>query len=370
MRDVAGVADETAEEASESFVSLGKAVAAIGIGKLLGDALEMGDALTELSQISGLSTTKLQELAFAAREGGGTIDDVADAAREMQLRLQEAADLGSGPAVDALRLIGLEIGELPLDDANVAFELLRQRISEVEDPAQRLFIQEELLGGASERLNSLLSLTAVEMSEVRREAHELGQVMSEETVEATNAAADALERAKQGATNLAGETVLLTEKGHDFLDPLRAIGRGLAFWREEEDEVNESVQRTSERVPLARRAIEDYETAASTQAATSERLNRAIDAGALGLDAYTDALVRANREMDAANAKAATLTAHLSDIVGAIGAADLGTLGGELGDVLSTRGAVGPTRELLPRELPTGPVADEDTGRNFPGGVL
>ena len=55
----------------------------------------------------GLSAEALQEWGYIAEQSGGSIEDVADAAREMQLRLAEAAELGTGPAIDALEILGV-----------------------------------------------------------------------------------------------------------------------------------------------------------------------------------------------------------------------------------------------------------------------
>ena len=117
----------------------------------------------------------------------------------MQLRLAEAAALTSGPAVDALNLLGLSLEDLEGLDAPGQFDLLRNSISEVEDPAQRLFLAEELLGGSSERLQGLLSLSSDELARLRQEAHDTGQIMSGETVNALADTGVAFDRIKAPA---------------------------------------------------------------------------------------------------------------------------------------------------------------------------
>lgn len=133
-----------------------------GIGALGATGIQAGAELQELSTISGLSVESLQKLGAAAKAGGGNVEDVADAAREMQLRLAEATKLGSGPAVEALQLLGITLEDLAGLSVDEQFLLLRDAISGVVDPAERLFIQEELLGGSTERLNSLLTISNAE----------------------------------------------------------------------------------------------------------------------------------------------------------------------------------------------------------------
>ena len=169
----------------------GLVAGAIGLIKSrIGDARE----LRNFAQIAMVSTTFLQENAIALRRTGAEQDDFIDGLREMQLRLSEAAALGSGPAVDALKLVGLSLSDITGLDAPEQFDLIRKRIASIEDPARRLFVAEELLGGSSERLQGFLALTAEQLAEYRREAHETGQVLSEDTVADLLAAGEAWDK--------------------------------------------------------------------------------------------------------------------------------------------------------------------------------
>ena len=150
--------------------------------------------LRNFAQIAQVSTTFLQENAIALRRTGAEQEDFIDGLREMQLRLAEAAALGSGPAVDALQFVGLTLEDIIGLKAPERFDLIRKRIAAIEDPARRLFVAEELLGGSSERLQGFLALTAEQLAEYRREAHETGQVLSEDTVADLLAAGEAWDK--------------------------------------------------------------------------------------------------------------------------------------------------------------------------------
>ena len=191
---------------------IGAALTALGalIAKGAGTAQE----LREMSIISGLATDDLQAMSDAAKAGGGSVDDVADAAREMQLRLAEAAKLGTGPAVDALKLLGLTLDDIPLRDTNAAFALLRDRISRVEDPATRLFVAEELLGGSVERLNSLLAISSDELDGHRR----LTEAEIETAARAQAAFTDVAEAVETLSVLLAEELAPVLESITDHVD--------------------------------------------------------------------------------------------------------------------------------------------------------
>ena len=147
FEETGGVAGELAEKFSGlgPLAIAGAATAAVGGVVALGDAL-LGRAseIQELSTISGVGAETLQRWGAAARESGGSAEDVADAARELQLRLAEASSLASGPAVDALNLLGLSLEELEGIPVDEQLALIRDRLSEVHDPAQRA-----VLGGGA-----------------------------------------------------------------------------------------------------------------------------------------------------------------------------------------------------------------------------
>ena len=93
--------------------------------------IELEKELRPMVERSGLAAESLQALTEAAKRAGSEdgLEGVTDAAQELQLRLAEAATMGSGAAVDALDSLGLigggshrgePRGELPDDDHRVA----------------------------------------------------------------------------------------------------------------------------------------------------------------------------------------------------------------------------------------------------------
>lgn len=185
---------ESLAGASPLAVAGAAAAAGAALVGFVADTLDTASNLQDLSDRSGLSAESLQVLGRVAQQSGGDIEDVADAGREMQLRLAEAALDGAGPAATALGHLGLSIADLQGLDAAATFELLRDRLSEVEDPAHRLFLQEELLGGSTERLNGLLSLSADAYAEHADAIRQAGILTDEQTAKADQAA-DALAEA-------------------------------------------------------------------------------------------------------------------------------------------------------------------------------
>lgn len=156
---------------------------ATGLALMVRGQIESRVEFANLARNAQVSTDAIQTWGNVAEQTGGSAEDVADAMREMQLRLAEAAELGSGPAVDALNILGVSLLDLEGLDAPAQFALLRDSISDVEDPAQRLFLAEELLGGSTERLQGVFSATRTEVENLTRAYEESGNRVSEEGIQ-------------------------------------------------------------------------------------------------------------------------------------------------------------------------------------------
>lgn len=184
----------------------GIAAAGVGIGvNLVKDMLEASVEIDNLANIAAFGAEELQVLANVARASGGSIEDVADASREMQLRLAEAAELGSGPAVDALNLLGVTLDELDALTPAEQFDILRDKLSAIDDPARRTFLAEELLGGSSERLAEFLALSSEEFDKQTQAMLESGKVMTDEQIAKNIEAAAAVQSLKDSVGGVTQE---------------------------------------------------------------------------------------------------------------------------------------------------------------------
>ena len=223
------------QQASLGLGSLAKLTAGAGaaaLGALAVSAISSARELEQLGNIAGVSGSHLDLLGKVAQTSGGSAEDVADAFREMQLRLSEATQLASGPAVDALRLLGLSADDLAHLPAVEQFDLLRDRISAVVDPADRLFAAEELLGGSSERLAAIIGPTAAEFDSLTDAMVESGRVMGDQTIQRLADASRSIDEMKDQLTILVGEGLAVAIDAFEasipainaFIDTLLEIG--------------------------------------------------------------------------------------------------------------------------------------------------
>jgi len=129
----------------------------------------------------GLTTEELSRLQFAASQYGVQQDAVVDGLKELSLRTDEFVKTGKGPGVDAFNSLGLSAQELNAasDDTAALFELVRSRVDDIQNAAERQRVVDELFGGqAGEQFAEFLSISTSEFERLNTLADELGVTIS------------------------------------------------------------------------------------------------------------------------------------------------------------------------------------------------
>lgn len=142
------------DETNKNTLELGKWAAALGatvapyvaIGAAVYGAIEkygaMAQQLKDLSYQTGLSTTKLQQLQYAATLSGANFDRVSMAVGSMNLKIAESADKTS-TAAKAFTGLGINPSGKSPDEI---FEEIASALIKIEDPTKRAVLANELLG--------------------------------------------------------------------------------------------------------------------------------------------------------------------------------------------------------------------------------
>lgn len=160
----------------------GQLAAAFGtaaIGAMVKKSVDFADKVNDLARKTGVSTTKIQEFAFAAAQSGTTLETVANSFVKIQ-DAQGKAMIGTLTSVEAFQRLGFSMEEVQRMDAVTIFEKLARKFKEVKPTAQDvsdLF----LIMGKSGKENFRLLTEGLE--DMQRAAHELGAVMDKETVQ-------------------------------------------------------------------------------------------------------------------------------------------------------------------------------------------
>src|SRR5579885_1790805 len=175
--------------------SLGKGLFGIGAGlgtpmataaKLFADA---GSDLVDMSQRTGASVEALSELGYAAEQSGSDLATLEGGLRKMQKAVVAAAN-GSDSAVATLSQLGLTAQQLQRLSPDQQFELIADRLAQIQNPAERAALAMELFGKTGTSLLPLMTNGAEGIIALRQQARELGLVMSTEDAQAAEAFGD------------------------------------------------------------------------------------------------------------------------------------------------------------------------------------
>ena len=150
-----------------------------------GEVAAYGDNIDKMSQKMGLSAQAYQEWDAILQHSGASIDSLLPSMRS----LTTAAETGSA-AFDKIGLSQEAVAGMSREDLFAATIAGLQNVS---DESERTYLASQLLGRGASELGPLLNTSAEEVEEMRQRVHELGGVMSDESVKSAAAYQDALQ---------------------------------------------------------------------------------------------------------------------------------------------------------------------------------
>ncbi|HNW87999.1 MAG TPA: hypothetical protein PKJ47_13815, partial [Candidatus Limiplasma sp.] len=178
----------------------GAIVAAVSIAtvKKIGDAFvamgEKADAIDESSQKLGLSKKAYQEWAYVLSQNGGNIESFGVGMKT----LQNAMAQGTKATEEAFTKLGLSSSELKKMTPEDALAATIKAFQEMPASAEKTALAMDLFGKQGMELMPTLNQTAESTEALKKRAHDLGLVLSDEAVEAGGKFADNMETLKLG----------------------------------------------------------------------------------------------------------------------------------------------------------------------------
>lgn len=148
-----------------------------GLQRAIGSSLEMADGLQTMADRVDLSTTRLQELRFAADETNSSAE-VLDSSLERFARRLGEARAGTGPLSSVVQELGIRT-----DDAGEAFLDIADAIANAEDSSDRLRIAQAALGEQGRELVDMLRLGRDGLDDMGREARETGRIIEADIID-------------------------------------------------------------------------------------------------------------------------------------------------------------------------------------------
>ena len=224
------------------FAAVAAAVAAAGtaLAKAAVDAAAYADNILTSSTVTGISTEKLQEYAYAAELVDVSVDTITKS-HAKQIKSMKAAQDGTKLMVDAYAQLGVEVTNLDgsLRDGETVYWEVIDALGKMENETERDALAMQILGKSAQELNPLIEAGSEKMAELATEAHEVGAVLSDEALGSLGEFDDSIQRLKGSAgaagnalgTVLLPELMTLTTGGAEllteFTNNLNATGGGL-----------------------------------------------------------------------------------------------------------------------------------------------
>lgn len=151
--------------------------------------LENGDALSKLSDRTGVSVESLSELSYAATQSGASMDDLQNGFSGMA-KMMLKGDEESKKTVATLERMGVSMASLDKMSPEQRFTRLADAIANVQDPTEQAALAARMFGGAGQQLLPMLRSGADGMDALRQRAKDLGLVMSGEDAAAATTLGD------------------------------------------------------------------------------------------------------------------------------------------------------------------------------------
>jgi hypothetical protein len=185
--------------ATAGFDKLAKGVAAFAtlagiqqLGTMVRDAANKLGDLKDASEAIGITTDAMQELTYAAQLSGVSSDLLQTSLAKLSKNLGDAAMGGSAAkkALDTLGLSGASLAAMPLDKA---LGVVADKMSKIENPAQRAALATELFGKSGLKMVNMLAEGSAGLNAMAAEARSLGVVINQDVIANSAEAADKLD---------------------------------------------------------------------------------------------------------------------------------------------------------------------------------
>jgi hypothetical protein len=157
------------------------------------EQMEAIDKVAKTARGVGASTEFLTGLEFAAQRTSGLAAGAATKGIEKMTRRIEEAALGTGEAIKALEMLGLEAEALAALSPEEQFKVLSRAMDGVTDAGQRTLIATKLFDDEQSKLHTTMALTNSEMKSQIELAKRLGKVVTEEEARKAEAYADQMQ---------------------------------------------------------------------------------------------------------------------------------------------------------------------------------
>lgn len=196
--------------------------AGVALSNMAKKSAEATDRIDKMSQKIGISREAFQELDYICSQNGMSVDQLQGNVKKMVNVMDDAAN-GSETAAQKFSRLGISV-----TDANgnlkTSEDMFYETISALQsmtDETERNAAANDIFGGSYTEMIPLLNSGTESMEELRQKAHDMGLVLSDETIDAGVKFTDTMDTAKRSlsaiGTNIGGEVMPIFQQFLDWI---------------------------------------------------------------------------------------------------------------------------------------------------------
>jgi len=174
-------------------------VAALAFGKKIAGSL---DRVDKMSQQMSMSAGAFQEWDFIASQSGTSMESLKTGMKKFGMSMDELST-GVGVGADAFGRLGINMEDMKNKTPEQQFEATITKLQGMEDETKRNAIAMDLFGRAGQDMIPILNSQSGSIDDLKKKAHELGLVQSDEAVKAGAAFTDTLDQTTRMAKGMA-----------------------------------------------------------------------------------------------------------------------------------------------------------------------
>lgn len=193
-----------------------------------------GDKIDKESQKLNMSREAYQEWSYVLSQNGADIAQLGAGIDALVMKMNEA-EKGSEDVGKMFGELGISMNTIKKATPEQAFEMVVRGLQKMDDETRKAAIAQELLGGAGSELLPLLNSTSNATEKLKKEAHDLGMIMSDEAVDASVKYTDQMDRMKRSVST-AFQTMAA-----DILPSFGLILDGITGMANGQDEAGEKI---------------------------------------------------------------------------------------------------------------------------------
>lgn len=169
-----------------------------GLKEVVMGVVDLGSKLNDTAQKTGLSAEELQWWGYAAKQNSSDMDGVVDGAKKLVKGLGNISKDGTDPASKGFRALGISLDDpaIKAKDLNGIMMIVANKFSTMPDGMTKSQIAMDLFGKSGEDLIPTLNNGVQGIMAYRKEANDLGAVMSGKTASGLDDLGDNIDRVK------------------------------------------------------------------------------------------------------------------------------------------------------------------------------